>query len=145
MFQTKAGLLPHNQKNNHLPMSFVRFTNLPASANSAQTAKFWFLVCQRPQKHSLGWEPRVTFSQITGEGRWKIKIKIKIKRIKRPTHPFFFWLCYPNYTYLFYLALSNGSWLNAIACGFRALCFSCTCIYNLKFLVYKLLSFHDVT
>jgi hypothetical protein len=38
MFQTT----PHIQKNIRLPMSFVRFTNLPASANSAQTAKVDF-------------------------------------------------------------------------------------------------------
>jgi hypothetical protein len=42
MFQTTPGLLSHIRKNIHLPMSFVRFKNLPASANSAQTAKIDF-------------------------------------------------------------------------------------------------------
>jgi hypothetical protein len=42
MFQTTPGLLPHIQKNIRLPMSFLRFTNLPASANSAQAAKIDF-------------------------------------------------------------------------------------------------------
>jgi hypothetical protein len=42
MFQTTPGLLPHIPKNIRSPMYFVRFTNFPASANLAQTAKIDF-------------------------------------------------------------------------------------------------------
>jgi hypothetical protein len=50
---------------------------------------------QRPQKRSFGQEPRVTFSQITGEIRWGEK------KSKKTYRPYFFGLCYPNYTYFF--------------------------------------------
>jgi hypothetical protein len=45
----------------------MRFTNFLALANSAQTAKIDFSSPVR--------EPRVTFSQITGEGRLKTALQ----------------------------------------------------------------------
>jgi hypothetical protein len=58
----------------------------------------------------LGWEPRVTFSQITGEGRWKKK------KVKRPTYPNF--LGYVTLiTHIFFIwpmLLVKYAWINYI-------------------------------
>jgi hypothetical protein len=82
-FQTTLGLLPHIRKNIRLPDVFRGIHKLACLGQFSADSKNFFSR-RRPQKRSLGWEPRVTFSQITGKGRFKKK-----KKVKRPTYPIF--------------------------------------------------------
>jgi hypothetical protein len=105
MFQTTPGLVPHIRKNIHLPMSFVRFTNLPVSANSAQTAKIDlsspFLPSQTTETQLGVRTSRYIFPNNLGG-----KIKKK-KEVKRPTDPIFFAML-PYYTFFF--GLTEPGW-----------------------------------